>query len=86
MSNYTITDYSFKQAKKLGVTIKPSANKMKKIDVFKQGAKIASIGDINYTDYATTKDSKQRSSYKARHSKYSNIKGTPSFYASNILW
>lgn len=86
MSDYKITDYSFNQAKKLGVTIKPSTNKMKKIDVFKQGAKIASIGDINYSDYATTKDSKQRAAYKARHSKYSNIKGSPSFYSFNILW
>ena len=30
---YEITDYTFKQAKKLNVTVRPSSNKKKKIDV-----------------------------------------------------
>jgi len=50
---YQISDYSLKQALKLGVTIKPSANKNKKIDVFKDSKKVASIGAINYNDYPT---------------------------------
>ena len=33
-------------AKRLGVTITPSKVKNKKLDVFKDGKKIASIGDI----------------------------------------
>ena len=41
---YEITSYSKQQAQRLGVTIKPSTNKKKKIDVFKDGDKIASIG------------------------------------------
>ena len=32
---YSITDYSYAQAKKLGVQIKPSLKKSKKIDVIK---------------------------------------------------
>lgn len=37
---YQITSYSQEQAKRLGVSIKPSTNKKKKIDVFKDGEKI----------------------------------------------
>ena len=36
---YHITDYTYKQAKKLGVEIKPSKNKKRKIDVLKNGKK-----------------------------------------------
>ena len=32
---YKITPYTYSQAKRLGVTIKPSTNPTKKIDVFK---------------------------------------------------
>ena len=48
---YHITKYSYDQAKKLNVEIKPSTNKKKKIDVFKNDKKIASIGAIGYLDY-----------------------------------
>ena len=48
---YEITSYSQEQAKRLGVTIKPSTNKKKKIDVFKDGDKIASIGAMGYGDF-----------------------------------
>ena len=50
---YVIKKYSYDQAKKLGVTIKPSENKNKKIDVFKDGNFICSIGDSRYKDYPT---------------------------------
>ena len=49
--SYHITKYSYDQAKKLNVEIKPSSNKKKKIDVFKNDKKIASIGAIGYLDY-----------------------------------
>jgi len=90
---YEITDYSFKQASKLGVEIKPSKNKNKKIDVFKQGKKITSIGAAGYSDYPTYTKTKgkeyaeeRRKLYKLRHAKTSKIKGSPSFFATNILW
>jgi hypothetical protein len=50
---YQITDYTYQQAKKLGVEVKPSTDKKKKIDVIKNGNKIASVGAIGYNDYPT---------------------------------
>ena len=50
---YTITQYTKQQAKKLGVEVKPSRVKGKKIDVFKNGKKVASVGAIGYGDYPT---------------------------------
>lgn len=83
---YQITKYSFDKAKKLGVEIKPSITKNKKIDVYKNGKKIASIGDIRYTDYATTKNKEQRRLYRIRHNKEKDKVGTPGYFAYNILW
>ena len=50
---YTITDYTKKKAKEIGVDIAPSRNSKKKLDVFKDGELIASIGAIGYKDYPT---------------------------------
>ena len=83
---YQITQYSLDKAKKLGVDIKPSKLKNKKIDVFKDGKKIASIGDIRYTDFATTGNKEQRKLYRIRHKKEKDKIGTAGFYAYNILW
>ena len=47
---YRIKPYTKRQAKKLGVTVKPSKLKGKKIDVFKNGKKVASVGAIGYDD------------------------------------
>lgn len=89
---YNISDYSYTQAKKLGVEIKPSSRKGKKIDVFKNGDKVASIGAIGYKDYPTyMKEDKQlanqkRKAYKARHQADRNVKGSAGYYADKILW
>lgn len=90
---YQITDYSFKQASKLGVEIKPSKNKNKKIDVFREGKKISSIGATGYSDYPTytkTKGKayadKRRELYKTRHAKDRQVKGSAGFWADKILW
>jgi hypothetical protein len=96
---YKITKYSFEQAKKLGVTIKPSNNQEKKIDVFnKRGEKIASIGALGMGDYPTymrlEKEGKvekgtavkRRKLYKQRHESDRHTKGTNGFYADKILW
>ena len=50
---YRIKEYTKRQAKKLGVQVKPSKVKGKKIDVFKNGKKVASVGAIGYNDYPT---------------------------------
>jgi len=92
MSSYSITAYSRKQAKKLGVTIKPSEHPKKKIDVFKDGKKIASIGAIGYKDFPTymktegkKKANERRRLYKIRHANHSTKVGTNSYYVDRIL-
>ena len=91
---YNISQYSYKQAKKLNVIIKPSRLKNKKIDVYsKDGCKLASIGDKRYYDYSTylliygkQYADQRRRLYKLRHIKDRNKKGSPGFYADQILW
>jgi hypothetical protein len=48
---YIIEPYTQRQASRMGLTVKPSHNKNKKIDVFKGDKKIASVGDVRYKDY-----------------------------------
>lgn len=81
------------KAKKLGVSVEPSKSKNKKLDVFKDGKKIASIGDSRYKDFLLYKETegmdkakKRRRLYKIRHNKHRNKKGTKSYYADKILW
>jgi hypothetical protein len=83
---YVITQYSKQQAKKLGVEIKVSSNPKKKIDVFKNGEKISSIGQIGYTDYATTKDKEKRRLYRLRHKGEEKKVGSAGYFAWKILW
>ena len=90
---YKIKAYSFAQAKKLGVTIKPSKRLGKKIDVFKSGEKVASIGALGYGDYPTFMQKmgkeyadKKRKAYKMRHEKDRHKRGSAGFYADKILW
>jgi len=49
---YKISSIQKSNAKKLNVDIKPSTNKNKKIDVFKDDKKVGSIGAIKYKDYS----------------------------------
>lgn len=86
MTSYKITNYSRIQARKLGVSIRLSSNPKKKIDVFKNGTKVASIGAIGYSDFATTGDKEQRRLYRLRHSGEEKRVGSPGFYAWYILW
>jgi hypothetical protein len=90
---YKIKDYSYEQAKKLNVEIKPSTSKNKKIDIFKNDKKIASIGFKNYFDYPTYLEKngkefaeKRRKLYKIRHKNDRNVKGSNGYYADRILW
>lgn len=90
---YKITQYTQKQAKKIGVVVKPSKNKGKKIDVYKNGKKVASVGALGYGDYPTfikTKGKKhadeRRKAYKKRHQYNRTKKGTNGWYADQLLW
>ena len=73
-------------AKKLGVSIKPSSVKHKKLDVFKNDKKIASIGDIRYSDFLQSGDKKAQAAYKKRHQKDRMVVGSAGYYADKILW
>ena len=75
-----------RKARRIGVTVKPSTLKGKKLDVFKDGEKVASIGDLRYSDFTLTGDKERRRAYKQRHEKTRHRKGTPSYYADRILW
>jgi hypothetical protein len=95
---YKIKSYSKNQAQKLGVDIKPSKTKGKKIDVFKSGKKVASIGALGMNDYPTYKEleknkkveqgtaEKRRKLYKTRHESDRKKVGTNGYYADKILW
>jgi hypothetical protein len=55
---YKITEYTYRQAKRIGVEIKPSSDPRKKVDVYKDGELIARIGGVRangvpYLDYPT---------------------------------
>ena len=85
-------------ARRLGVVIRPSTVKNKKLDVYKNGIQIASIGDIRYGDYWTyVQDEKynrapkgtaaqRRRLYKIRNASECAAKGTVGYYACKILW
>ncbi|MEI7487602.1 MAG: hypothetical protein WCJ72_09375 [Chryseobacterium sp.] len=90
---YTNTKYTYRQAKKMGVTVKPSTNKTKKIDVIKQGKKIASVGAYGMNDYPTYMKLKgnkyaktRRRLYKIRHEKDRKTKWTRGWLADKLLW
>lgn len=90
--SYVIKPRTYENAKRLGVTVKVSTNPKKKIDVFRDGVKIASVGAIGYKDYPTylREDKKlaeeKRKAYKARHEKDRKKVGTPSYWADQLLW
>jgi len=90
---YEITNYTKAKAKELGVTVKNSTNPKKKIDVYKNGQKVASIGSIINFDYPTYIKQKgksfadeRRKLYKIRHNKDRKIVGSNGWYADKLLW
>tara|TARA_R110002020_G_scaffold405888_4_gene615903 strand:- start:176 stop:451 length:276 start_codon:yes stop_codon:yes gene_type:complete len=90
---YKIKNLQKRNAKKIGVVIKPSTLKGKKIDVYKKGIKVASIGALGYNDYATYIESKglsyankRKKLYKIRHKKNLTKKDSRGYYANKILW
>jgi hypothetical protein len=91
--SYYPTARQKKNAERIGVQIKPSGNQKKKLSVYKNGVKIADIGAIAYWDYDHYKKAygiayanERQRLYKLRHQKYRHIKGSPAYYADQILW
>jgi len=90
---YNITQYTFKQAKKIGVKVKPSTNKTKKIDVYRHNKKVASVGANGMNDFPTyikknglKYAKKRRQLYKKRHEKDRHAKWTRGWLADQLLW
>lgn len=90
--SYKILPQQKNAAKKLGVTIKPSEVKGKKIAVFKNDEKVADIGALGYSDFWTYYQAnriiagQKRAAYQARHKGEQNKIGSPGYYAWYILW
>jgi hypothetical protein len=89
---YHITPYTYRQAKRLGVRVEPSKNPAKKIDVW-NGTKRISIGARGMGDYPTYRQTRgirfakqRRRLYKMRHAKDRTKRGTPGYYADQLLW
>ena len=90
---YTIKKYTYKKAKYLGLRVRPSTDKTKKIDVYKKNIKIASVGAHGMNDYPTYIQKrgikyakKRRLSYKQRHEKDRHVKWSRGWLADQLLW
>ena len=91
---YRIKPYTYAQARALGVTVKPSRYKGKKIDVFSTSGKLlASVGATGYADYPTYLEKfgpafarERQRLYKIRHEKDRKVKGSAGWYADKLLW
>ena len=98
MPKYNITNYTRKQAKKIGVIVKQSRKRDKKIDVYKttglkKGKLIASVGANGMNDFPTyikkrgLKYAKtRRRLYKMRHERDRHEKWTNGWLADKLLW
>ncbi len=90
---YSITNYTRKRAKQIGVIVKPSTNPAKKIDVFRKSRKIASVGAAGMNDFPTyirtrglTYAKTRRRLYKMRHERDRHTKWTNGWLADKLLW
>lgn len=95
---FNVTHTHRSNARALGVEVKRSTVKGKKLDVFKAGKKVASIGAEGYWDYGLYKlgekegmfpkgyANRRRKLYQIRHNGEQHKEGTPGYYAWFILW
>ena len=90
---YTITEYTLNRAKQMKVTVQLSQQRNKKIDVFRSGVKIATIGDSRYKDFPTYViekgiefANKRKRLYYIRHKKDIEKLNSNGFYAAKLLW
>ena len=93
MVHYNIKQYTIDQAKKYGYEVKVAQNKKKKLDVYKDNVKIASLGNSQYKDYPTYIEERgltfanvRRVLYHNRHKKDIEIKGSNGWLSSILLW
>lgn len=96
--SYPITAEVRSRAKALGVTVKKSKNKDKKLDVYKDNVFQTSIGSKQHKDFHLYKKeqgnavaNQKRKQYKQRHEnnrhiKYRNGKLTAGWLSDKLLW
>lgn len=92
MSSYKIQPYTLEMSRRLGVEVRPSIRKGKKIDVLKDGKLLHSIGALGMKDFPTYIAEKgmeyareRRRLYWIRH-KNDDVPGTAGWYALRLLW
>ena len=93
---YIVTQEIRKRAKELGVTVKSSTDPAKKLDVYQEGKKIASIGQAGSNDYhlwqkqvSKAYADQRRKLYYMRHPyKTRMVNGvyTADYLAKQLLW
>ena len=90
---YQISKESYHIAKKMNLVIKPSSVQNKKIDVYKNGVKLASIGDSRYMDYHLYKNkngldyaNQRKKLYIIRHKKDISKIDSAGYFAYKLLW
>lgn len=91
---YSITDYTYRQAKKIGVMVFPSERAAKKIDVYDlEGNFLASVGAKGYGDYPTfiilygkQYANERRRLYKQRHDADRHEMYSSGWLADQLLW
>jgi hypothetical protein len=87
---YQISPRSKSIAKALGVQIEPSRVGFKKIAVYRNGKKIADVGDIRYNDYHSYRKinkklaEERKEAYRKRHNK--DISSGAGRLAWLLLW
>lgn len=93
MKKYIPTERQERNARALGVRIESAKNKAKKLDVYRYGRKVASIGARGYKDYDAWLAERgpgfaaeRRRLYKIRHERDRHKIGSPGWYADKILW
>ena len=74
------------RATKIGVEIKPSKRKHKKLDVFRNDQYVVSIGDKRYSDFLQHNDEERKRRYKTRHEKNRHKLNSAGYFADKILW
>lgn len=95
---YRVKANQRRNAKAVGVVIRPSSSPNKKLDVYKDGFFVTAIGDIHYKDFADYLAEEQkgtanpgealrrRDNYYARHEQNIRVIRSPGWYAWKILW
>ena len=91
---YDITDYTKKQAKKLGLIIFPSDNPKYKLEIYgSNGLFLFYGGDPDYSDYSTyikthgiDYANERRRLYQIRHKKEIDNIGSRGYVISKLLW